>query len=73
MRLTTIADAILEEAVRSQPSDTFDSHDVIGTVGCAATPLALGGLADAFGRLAPAMALLAVAPAAVLVVMRRMR
>jgi MFS family permease len=45
----------------------------IGTVGCAAAPLALGGLADAFGRLAPAMALLAVAPAAVLVVMRRMR
>jgi hypothetical protein len=29
MRLTAITDAILKEAVRAQPTDEFDSHDVI--------------------------------------------
>lgn len=29
MRLSAITDAILEEAVRAQPTDEFDSHDVI--------------------------------------------
>jgi len=29
MRLTAITDAILEESVRAQPTDEFDTHDVI--------------------------------------------
>ena len=45
----------------------------VGAMGCAAAPIALGYMGNAFGSLAPAMAALALAPALILVASFRLR